>query len=153
MFWTLEFLEKSHASFPPQSNSCGIDSFRNSSSFWSREIRGNLDRGIISFPPGTFLSSVWDKVGEEGEITRSFVRGKDNFGHFRIQSVSERNRRNREDVGFHRVSERRSVREYKSGHPVHGGAPTHVSTRVYVCVYLPVSVHGSVIRGGSRAAE
>lgn len=100
-----------------------------------------------------FLSSVWDKVGEEGEITRSFVRGKDNFGHFRIQSVSERNRRNREDVGFHRVSERRSVREYKSGHPVHGGAPTHVSTRVYVCVYLPVSVHGSVIRGGSRAAE
>lgn len=109
--------------------------------------------GIISFPPGTFLSSVCNKVGEEGEITRSFVRGKDNFGHFRIQSVSERNRRNREDVGFHRVSERRSVREYKSGHPVHGGAPTHVSTRVYVCVYLPVSVHGSVIRGGSRAAE
>lgn len=53
-------------------------------------------------------------------------------------------------MGFHRVSGRRSVGEYKSGHPVHGGAPTRASC-VRVC--LSVSVHGSVIRGGSRAAE
>lgn len=30
-------------------------------------------------------------------------------------------------MGFHRVSGRRSVGEYKSGHPVHGGAPTRAS--------------------------
>lgn len=104
-------------------------------------------------PPGeAFFRAVATRSGNY----TFFCPRQRQFGHFRIQSVSERNRRNREDVGFHRVSERRSVREYKSGHPVHGGAPTHswlVSTRVRVCVYLPVSVHGSVIRGGSRAAE
>lgn len=40
-------------------------------------------------------------------------------------------------------------------HPHTWLVSTHICVCVCVCmrVYLPVSVHGSVIRGGSRAAE
>lgn len=132
--WTLEFLEKSHGSVEMRLVQ-GLILF---------EIHHRFDRegdfirnlGIIPFPPGTFLSR------RRGKLHVLLSAAKTISVTLAFKAWASGIDGNREDVGFHRVSERRSVREYKSGHPVHGGAPTHVArvhTHMRVCVYARVS--------------